>query len=84
MRKVQVQVRLSAGLAAAAGTPRLAVQLAPGAAVADLLAVLPVQCMALRGRLAGVVPVIDGETAGLQRNLKDGEEVALLMPIAGG
>ena len=83
-RRVQVQARLSSGLASAAGTPRLTLQLSPGATVAGLLAALPVQCATLRGRLAAVVPVIDGETVGPQRALQEGEEVALLMPMAGG
>jgi molybdopterin converting factor small subunit len=81
---VEVRVRLGADLAGVAGTARLAVDLAEGATVADLLRQLGAAHPGLRGGLASALPVIAGGHVGPERRLAGGEEVALLLPAAGG
>ena len=81
---MQVRVRFGAGLAGAAGTARVAVDLGEGATVADLIERLADAHPSLRGGLAGALPVIAGAHAARERPLAGGEEVSLLLPAAGG
>jgi molybdopterin converting factor small subunit len=79
-----VHVRLSAGLAQLIGNPRLALTLAEEATVADLLLQLRRQYPALEGRLDSAIPMISGKHAVQSDRLVAGQEVALLLPVAGG
>lgn len=76
-----VDVRLGARL----GPGRRSVQLpAAGATVADLLAALASDLGRTPDELAGVAVALDGELVGRDRVLRDGEAVALILPVAGG
>ena len=81
---MNVTVRLSAGLAHTFGNPRLTVNLAKNATVADLLAHLQQQHPQLQPRLDIAIPLIAGRHASPTQRLKSGQEVALLLPAAGG
>lgn len=79
-----VNVRLSAGLAQAVGRTRLVVTLAEGATVADLVEHLRAEHPALASRLDLALPVVSGRHASPSDRLAPGQEVALLLPVAGG
>lgn len=81
---MNVNVRLSAGLAQLIGYPRLAVSLAEEATVADLLSQLRQQHPALEQRLGSAIPMIEGRHVTPAEPLLAGQEVALLLPVAGG
>ena len=81
---MNVSVRLSAGLAHSTGNPRLSVNLAKEATIADLLDHLRLQYPELQPRLDIVIPMIAGRHASPAQGLKSGQEVALLLPAAGG
>jgi molybdopterin converting factor small subunit len=81
---VHVQVRLGAGLATAAGTRRLSVALPEGATVDTLLDRLGKLEPGIAAGLTSALPVVRGTHAGHERELSDGDEVALLIPVAGG
>lgn len=81
---MEITVRLSAGLARQAGQPRLSLDLAEGATLADLLARLRAGYPALAPQLEATVAVIAGRHAGMDEPLTAGQEVALLVPISGG
>ena len=81
---MNIHVRLGAGLAPLTGNPRLVVALAEKATVADLLAQLRLEYPALTPRLDQVVPMISGRHAPATEPLATGQEVALLLPVAGG
>jgi sulfur carrier protein ThiS len=77
---VTVTVRLAARL----GPGRRCVRLAAGSTVADLLAVLAPELGHAPDGLAGVAVAMRGEVVGRDRVLHDGENVALVLPVAGG
>lgn len=77
---ITVEVRLGARL----GPGRRRVQLSAGATVADLLEALAPQLGRTPGELAGVAVAVGGEIAGRGHALRDGDAVALVMPVAGG
>ncbi len=81
---MQIRVRLTAGLAEFFRAPFLTIDLADGATVADLYALLaetePDAAPALRSALA----VVAGEHVGRDDLLRHRQEVALLLPISGG
>jgi molybdopterin converting factor small subunit len=79
-----VTVRLSAALAQAAGTPRLRIVLGDAPSVGALLDQLAAEQPALAGRLAHVVVAMGGRHVGRDEPLRDGQEVVLVMPAAGG
>jgi molybdopterin converting factor small subunit len=79
-----IHVRFSPGLAQLIGNPRLAVTLAEEATVADLLQYLRSQHPALNQRLDAAIPMISGRHAAQSEHLAAGQEVALLLPVAGG
>jgi molybdopterin converting factor small subunit len=81
---VHVQVRLGAGLATAAGTRRLSVALPHGATVDVLLNRLRELEPGIAAGLGSALPVVRGTHADREQELTDGDEVALLIPVAGG
>jgi molybdopterin converting factor small subunit len=81
---VCVRVRLGGGLARLAAAPRLSIELREGATVTDLCATLAEREPRLAPALPGALTVIGGEQAERSRTLAAGEEVAFLIPVAGG
>jgi molybdopterin converting factor small subunit len=81
---VRVQVRLGAGLATAAGSRRLTVALPDGALVHTLLEELGELEPELAAALDSALPVVRGTHADRDQVLSDGDDVALLIPVAGG
>jgi molybdopterin synthase sulfur carrier subunit len=81
---VRVQVRLGAGLATAAGSRRLTVALPDGASVETLLEELSEMEPQLAAGLDSALPVVRGTHADRDHALNDGDDVALLIPVAGG
>ena len=81
---MHVQVRLGSGLAAAAGTRRLRVELPEDATVDTLRERLGVAEPAIAPALASALAVIRGTHASDEQTLADGDEVALLIAVAGG
>jgi molybdopterin synthase sulfur carrier subunit len=81
---VHVQVRLGSGLATAAGIRRLRVEL-PGEATVDALLTRVGELEpAIAPALDSALPVVKGTHASRTQALTDGDEVALLIPVAGG
>lgn len=81
---MKVNVRLSGDLVQQVGNARLQVALAENATAADLVASLQEQYPAAAERLELVVPIIGGKHVSPETKLAAGQEVALLLPIAGG
>jgi molybdopterin converting factor small subunit len=81
---VHVQVRLGSGLATAAGTRRLSVELPQDATVDTLRERLRVAEPAIAPALDSALALIRGTHAGGDERLADGDEVALLIAVAGG
>jgi molybdopterin converting factor small subunit len=77
-------VRLGAGLATAAGSRRLTVALPDDASVDTLLDELGELEPGLAAGLGSALPVVRGTHANRDQPLKDGDDVALLIPVAGG
>lgn len=81
---MHVQVRLGPGLATAAGRRRLRVALPPHATVETLLERVRDAEPAIAAGLEAALPVVGGTHASKEQELVDGDEVALLIPVAGG
>jgi molybdopterin converting factor small subunit len=81
---MRVRVRLGAGLNRVADAPLLSLDLAEGASVDDLLTALGADQPALAPALRSALPVLAGETVEREQQLSAGDEVALLIPVAGG
>jgi molybdopterin converting factor small subunit len=81
---MRVRVRLGAGLRGFADAPLLSMDLAEGARVDDLLAALGREQPSLAPALQSVLPVLAGTHVERDRPLHAGDEVALLIPVAGG
>ena len=81
---MNVNVRLSAGFVEITGTTRLAVDVTEGATVADLLGQLRASYPAMEAKLQAAVPTISGRHVSPAEPLNAGQEVALLLPVAGG
>ena len=81
---MQIPVRLSAALAQISGTPRLQVTVSDGATVADVIEALTALHPGLASRLQRAVPMVGGRHAAPEDQVNDGEEVAFLLPVAGG
>jgi molybdopterin converting factor small subunit len=79
-----VNVRFSAALAQAAGTPRRSVALPADSTVADLLERLAADEPALAPRLSHLVVAVSGRHVGHDEPLHEGEEVVLVQAAAGG
>lgn len=77
---VTVQVRLGARL----GPARRRVRLACGATVVDLLDALAGDLALEPAQMAGVAVAVGGEVVDHGHVLRDGEELALVLPVAGG
>ncbi len=81
---MRVRVRLGAGLNRFADAPLLSIDLAEGASVDDLLEALGTEQPALAGALHSALPVVAGTHVERDQRLHAGDEVALLIPVAGG
>jgi molybdopterin converting factor small subunit len=81
---VHVQVRLGSGLATAAGTRRLRVELPQDATVDTLLERLGATEPAIAPALDSALTIVRGTHASGEQQLADGDEVALLIAVAGG
>jgi molybdopterin converting factor small subunit len=81
---VHVQVRLGSGLATAAGTRRLSVELPQDATVDTLRERLGAAEPAIAPALDSALALVRGTHAGGEQRLADGDEVALLIAVAGG
>ena len=81
---MNVNVRLSGDLAQQVGNAHLQVTLAENTTVADLAAYLRQQYPAAAARIDIAVPIIAGQHVSPTTKLAAGQEVALLLPVAGG
>ena len=81
---MNIRVRLSAGLAQFAGNSRLVVNLPEGSTIADLLNQLRADYPDLAPKLDAAIPMASGKHAASSERLTAGQEVALLLPVAGG
>ena len=79
-----VRVRLSAGLIPSGGNSRLSVSLGENATVADLLEYLRGEYPALASKINTALPMVAGRAVTPAHPLTEAEEVALLLPTAGG
>jgi molybdopterin converting factor small subunit len=81
---MRIVVRLGAGLSRLAGGPRLHVEVPAGATVGDVLGAVAAQRPALAAGLPSALTVVSGSQVGGERVLAEGDEVAVLAPVAGG
>ncbi len=81
---MQVTVRLSAALAQLTGNPRVQLTVPDDARLADVTAALVQSYPAIEGRLAYAIPIVAGDHAAPQAAVSPGQEIAFLMPAAGG
>ncbi len=81
---MKLNVRVSGVLAQKIGTPRFHVTLPSSAQVQDLIQHLRANYPQLSEEFTQVVVVVGGTHQPETAVLEDGQEVALLMPIAGG
>jgi molybdopterin converting factor small subunit len=81
---VRIHVRLGSGLATAAGTRRLSVEVPADATVDDLLDRIRANEPGIAEALDSALPVVDGTHVSGARPLAEDDEVALLIPVAGG
>ena len=81
---MHVQVRFGSGLATAAGTRRLRVELPREATVDTLLERLRDTEPSIAPALDSALPLVRGAHVSGSEPLAEGDEVALLMPVAGG
>lgn len=81
---IKVTVRLFGSLREQAGTSQLDVDLAEGARVCDLRALLADRHPQLRTLGERVATSVNFELSNGEARLRDGDEVALLPPVAGG
>lgn len=79
-----VNVRLSGDLAQHVGRARLQVTLPDNASAADLVTHLQAHYPAAAARFRQAVPIVGGQHISPETALAAGQEVALLLPIAGG
>jgi molybdopterin converting factor small subunit len=81
---MRIAVRLGSGLSRLAGRSRLELELADGATVGDLLDRVAGDRPELGAGMPSVLTVVRGTQVAGDRVLADGDEVALLIPVAGG
>jgi molybdopterin converting factor small subunit len=81
---MRIDVRLGSGLSRLAGGPRLAVDVTDGATVGDVLGRVAEERPALAAGLPAALTVVHGTQVGGERVLADGDELAVLTPVAGG
>jgi molybdopterin converting factor small subunit len=81
---LQIRVRLGAGLSRFAGSPLLALEVPDGGSIEDLFAALGERHPELAPALPSALPVVGGTHVERDAALHPGDEVALLIPVAGG
>jgi molybdopterin converting factor small subunit len=81
---VEVRIRLGSGIARLAPAPVLTLQLPTGATVEDLCARLATGNPELAPALRSALPIVGGTHVPREQTLANGDEVALLSPVAGG
>ena len=81
---MRIDVRLGAGLSRLAGGPRLAVDVADGATVDEVLDRVAEARPAIAAGLPSALTVVGGTQVGGARVLSEGDELAVLTPVAGG
>ena len=81
---MNIRVRFSAGLVPLAGNTRIVVTLPEESTVADLLQFIRTEHPALETGLGNAIPMVAGRHVGLSEQLSAGQEVSLLLPVAGG
>jgi molybdopterin converting factor small subunit len=81
---VQVRIRLGSGLARLAPAPLLTLELPEGATVGELYESLGANHPELAPALRSALAVLGGSQLERGRPLRHGDEVALLLPVAGG
>jgi molybdopterin converting factor subunit 1 len=81
---MRVTIKLFARLREIAGASRLERELADGASVGDLLAVLHAEFPRLADVTARIITSVNQEFATPDRLLRDGDEVAIFPPVSGG
>ncbi len=81
---MDIRVRLSADLIQHVGKTHLTMWLPDDATVADLMSHLRTEHPSLVDRLEMAVPFVAGRHVSQTEPLADGQEVAFLLPIAGG
>jgi molybdopterin synthase sulfur carrier subunit len=81
---MRIDVRLGSGLSRLVGGPHLEVEVAEGATVRDVLHRVARDRPSLADGLPSALTVVRGTQVARDRVLEEGEEVAVLMPVAGG
>ena len=81
---MQIMVRLSGSLAVLAGAPRVPVELPEPASVAAIVSELRRLHPQIADITAGAIAVIAGRHAGPDDVVNADQEIALLLPVAGG
>ncbi len=81
---IQIHIRLSAGLAQSIGLARMVVTLPDAATVADAISHLLNQHPGLNTKMHLALPFVAGQQVTQSAPLVDGQELALLLPAAGG
>ena len=81
---MRIDVRLGTGLSRIAGGPRLAVDVADGATVDEVLDRVAADRPALAAGLPSALTVVHGTQVGGERVLAEGDELAVLTPVAVG
>ena len=79
-----INVRVNSVLAQEMGASRLRVQVDGPASVTDLLDELRRQYPNSAEMLSQVIPIVDGQHVPPTDDIAEGQEVDLLMPVAGG
>ncbi|MBV8997591.1 MAG: MoaD/ThiS family protein [Solirubrobacterales bacterium] len=79
-----VRIRLGSSLARLAPAPLISLELPDGATVEDLYDRLASQTPELAPALVAALPLMEGRHVERGRALANGQEVALLTPVAGG
>ena len=79
-----VRIRLGSSLARFAPGPLLKLELPDGATIEDVYDSLAGATPDLAPALASALPVLGGEHVERSRVLTGGQEIALLIPVAGG
>jgi sulfur carrier protein ThiS len=82
--RVELPVTVDVRLGTRLGPGRRSMRLPAGATVADLVAALAPELGRTPDELAGVAVATGGEVVGRERVLRDGEALALILPVAGG
>jgi molybdopterin converting factor small subunit len=81
---MKIHLRFSSGLAAEIGRARLVKEVGPETTAAEILTQLQDEFPAASDLLGQAVCMHQGFHIGAETPLQDGQELALLLPIAGG